>query len=161
MEKPLKYSFRKQGAMVCTGFIWLRIGTRGGGGEAVVDMVMSFVFHNIAGVSWVAEQQSCTQDWSWHVVGCIPVWMRFRGFAGHRGADSAHLWWQLVGGSVVRSPEQRVDVRTVSGKMAVVSREPCWHVSVLCTVKMSRRKQSNPKPLKREYSDMLVFSTKL
>ena len=51
--------------------------------------------------------------------------MGFPGFAGRRGADSAHLWWQLAGGSVARSPEQGVDVRAVSGKMAVVSREPC------------------------------------
>ena len=156
----LKYSLRKKSAMVWTGFIWLRIGTRQEE-EAVMDMEMNFVFHKIPGGSWVAEQQSRTQDGAFRAVGCIPVWMRFRGFAGRRGADSAHLWWQLVWGSVARSPEQRVDVWAVSGKMAVVSREPCWHVSVLCFVKMSRRKQSNPKPLKREYCDMLVFSSKL
>jgi hypothetical protein len=30
MRKLLKYFVEKQGAKVCTGFIWLRIGTSGG-----------------------------------------------------------------------------------------------------------------------------------
>jgi len=48
MEMSLKYSSRKKGAMVWTGFIWLRTGTRRG--KAVMDMKMNFVSHKIPGV---------------------------------------------------------------------------------------------------------------
>jgi len=50
MEMSLKYSLRKKSAMVWTGFIWLRIGTRQEE-EAVMDMEMNFVFHKIPGGS--------------------------------------------------------------------------------------------------------------
>jgi hypothetical protein len=66
MEEPgvdgriiLKWIFRKCEVAVCTGLIWLRIGTVGG---HLQTRKWTFRFHKIPGFSWLVENRLVSQE---------------------------------------------------------------------------------------------------